>query len=103
MIKGTGGNVRYVVVIEVGDGRAPRIVMGIDADLFEVPAGLVGGPDVVQDVLVNEVPDSNFARAADVEANLAVTVPFRVGDRTAAVIAAERPTIELRLHAVVGR
>jgi hypothetical protein len=93
---------RCAVVVEVGDGRAPRIIMRIDADLFEVSACLVRCPDVVHDVLVHEVLDSDFASAGDVEADLTVPVPVRVGDRTAAV-AAERPTIELRLHTVVGQ
>ena len=76
--------------------------MRIDADLLEVLAGLVGRPGVVQDVLVHEVLDSDFARAADVEADLAVAVLVRVRNG-AAVAAAERAAVELRLHAVLGQ
>ena len=101
VVERAGGDVRRAVVVEVGDGRAPRVVMRIDADLLEVLACLVGRPDVVQDVLVHEVLDSDFAGAADVEADLAVAVLVGVRDGAAAA-AAERAAVELRLHAVLG-
>ena len=54
--------------------------MRIDADLLEVLARVFRRPDVVQDVLVHEVLDADFAGAAHVESDLAVAISFGIRD-----------------------
>src|SRR6186713_2166701 len=77
--------------------------MWIDTNLFEVLSCLFGRPRMIQDVLVHEVLDPDFARPADIETDLAVTIPVGIRNSAAGVAATKRSTIELRLHAVLGQ